>query len=179
MRQETLTKPTDRPVQPAVLSEAGFLRKLVLHLTGTLEDVVGLHEAGGFIATAAQRIGEQLNELYRRALCLDKLDRRQVCDLVLEIERSLNGNTRIVHEDETRIVFEGCLCPFGEEVMDRPSMCTLLTNILGVIAAENLGYAKVSVEESLARGDARCRIVIYLQYDEGSTAAGREYFQSQ
>ncbi len=69
-------------------------------------------------------------------------------------------------------------CPFGEKVAGRPALCMMTSNVFGVIAAENLGYAKVAIEESIARGDPGCRVVVYLRpTDEAQAAAGREYFQ--
>ena len=45
-----------------------FLRSLVRELAGTLEDVVGLNEASGFISVVGQRIGEWIDSEYRQAL---------------------------------------------------------------------------------------------------------------
>ncbi len=66
-------------------------------------------------------------------------------------------------------------CPFAEKVVGRPALCMMTSNVFGVIAAQNLGYAKVVIEEAIARGDAGCRVVVYLTPTEG--AAGREYFK--
>jgi predicted ArsR family transcriptional regulator len=148
-------------------------------MTGTLEDVVGLHEAAGFINTVAQRMGEQLNEAYRQSLNLHKLDRQQVCKVIADLEKRINGSARIVHEDEEKIVLQGCVCPFGQDVQDRPSMCMMVTNMIGVIAAQNLGYAKVSVEEAQSQGDSNCHVTVYLVKNAAAEASdGREHFQS-
>lgn len=37
------------------------------------------------------------------------------------------------------------------------------TYIFGVIAAENIEYAAVSSNQAVARGDAECRVIIYLK----------------
>lgn len=55
------------------LNRDNFLRQLLHHLTGTLQDVVGLKQAEGFVAMVAQRIGEELNHDYRSALGSKKL----------------------------------------------------------------------------------------------------------
>ena len=47
-----------------------FLRTLIRHLAGTLEDVVGLDEASGFVSVVGQRIGEEINGAYKKALAL-------------------------------------------------------------------------------------------------------------
>jgi len=165
--------------QTVALSETTFLRKFVRHITGTLEDVVGLEEATGYIATVAQRMGEQINETYRLSLGLDRMNRQQLCKVITDLEKRINGCAEILFENDEKIILEGCVCPFGNDVTDRPSMCMLTTNMLAVIIAENLGYAKVSVEESLAQGDTGCKVVIYLQPgDECNSAVGREFFRS-
>ena len=166
------------PSQTVALTETSFLRKFIRHVTGTLEDVVGLDEASGYIATVAQKMGEQLNEAYRQSLDLDRLDRKQVCKLITDLEKRINGSAEIVFDDDDKIVLEGCTCPFDADVVDRPSMCMLTTQMLAVITAENLGFAKISIEESRSQGDPSCRVVIYLRpTEECELASGREFFQ--
>ncbi len=168
----------DEQAQTVALSETSFLRKFVRHITGTLEEVVGLDEASGYIATVAQRMGEQLNEAYRQSLNVEQLDREQVCKLIADLEKRINGSAKIVFDDEEKIVLEGCACPFGVDVADRSSMCMMTTNMLAVIAAENLGFAKVSIEESRSQGDPSCRVVIFLRpTEECELASGKEFFQ--
>jgi hypothetical protein len=54
----------------------------------------------------------------------------------------------------------------------------MTSNVFGHIAAENLGYAKVELEETIARGQSGCRIVVHLDSSEsGSSPFGREYFR--
>jgi hypothetical protein len=54
----------------------------------------------------------------------------------------------------------------------------MTSNVFGSIAADNLGYAKVVLEQTIARGDAGCRVTLYLTPTAESTAAeGREYFK--
>lgn len=179
LQQGTLTDTKGENAQTVALSETSFLRKFVRHLTGTLEEVVGLHEATGYMATVAQRIGEQLNEAYRQSLGLERLNRKQVCRVINDIEKRINGKAEVAHDDEDKIVLKGCACPYGQDVNDRLSLCIMTTNLFGVIAAENLGYAKVSIEESQAQGDGRCAVVIHVKNTPACRAAhGREYFQS-
>jgi epoxyqueuosine reductase QueG len=47
-------------------------------------------------------------------------------------------------------------------------------------AADNLGYAKVELSETIAEGHAGCRVVVYLKRTADSGAAsGREYVKAQ
>ncbi len=55
----------------------------------------------------------------------------------------------------------------------------MTSNVFGAIAAENLGYAKVELQETIARGYPRYRVVLYLkQTPQAQTCEGREYFKS-
>ena len=52
----------------------------------------------------------------------------------------------------------------------------LLILVFGLVAAENLGYAKVELDETLARGDGRCRVLVHLDPADAAEISGREYF---
>ena len=84
----------------------------------------------------------------------------------------------MVEEDDTRIVLGNRACPFGELVRDRPSLCMMTSNVFGRIAAENLGYARVELRETIARGDPGCRVVVHLVPGDEADPQAREYFRS-
>jgi hypothetical protein len=44
-----------------------FLRTLIRELAGTLEEVVGLKDASGYISVVGRKIGEQMNRDYKAA----------------------------------------------------------------------------------------------------------------
>ncbi len=50
-----------------------FLRILVRELAGTLEDVVVIEDASGFISVVGQNVGDWLDKEYRGALSVSKL----------------------------------------------------------------------------------------------------------
>ncbi len=152
-----------------------FLRTLLRHLSGTLEDVVGLKEASGFISIVGQRIGDELNESYRTALGAGSLSREEVAAVLVDLKRRIQGDFFIIEESEDKIVLGNRACPFGDKVRDRRSMCMMTSNVFGVIAAENLGYARVVLEETIAEGHAGCRVAVYLRPD--GMGRGREYFR--
>ncbi|HSG40799.1 MAG TPA: methanogen output domain 1-containing protein [Thermoanaerobaculia bacterium] len=155
-----------------------FLRTLIRELSGTLQDVVGMEEAAGFISVVGQRVGDQINESYRQALALPRLDREQVAQVLVDLKRRIQGDFYIIEEDDEKIVLGNRACPFAEKVIGRPALCMMTSNVFGMIAAENLGYAKVSIEQSIAMGDPGCRVVVYLRPTaEAEAARGREYFQ--
>lgn len=156
-----------------------FLRALLRELSGTLEDVIGLSEAEGFIAVVGQRIGDRMNAHYREAFESPRIDRKQIGGVLVDLKKRIKGDFFVEKESEDQIVLGNRRCPFGDAVKDRPSLCMMTSNVFGTIAAENLGYARVGLEETIARGDGRCRVVIDLnEAPDGATAEGREYFGS-
>jgi predicted ArsR family transcriptional regulator len=156
-----------------------FLRTLVRELAGTLEDVIGLKDASGYISVVGQRIGDQINSDYRSALRVPVLTREQVADVLVDLKRRIQGDFYIIEQSDEKIVFGNRACPFGDKVVDRPSMCMMTSNVFGAIAAENLGYAKVELQKTIARGHSECLVVVYLkQTQESEAATGREYFQN-
>lgn len=156
-----------------------FLRTLLRELSGTLQDVVGLDEASGFISVVGQRIGESIDEQYRDALQVNQLSREQVRDVLVDLKRRIQGDFFVLEEDDEKIVFGNRRCPFGDKVLDRPALCMMTSNVFGVIAAQNLGYAKVALEETIAQGHGGCRVVVYIKPSaDADTAEGREYYQS-
>lgn len=153
-----------------------FLRTLIRHLAGTLEEVVGLDEASGFVSVVGQRIGDDINGAYKRALAVEKLDREQVAQVLVDLKRRIQGDFYVVEQDDEKIVFGNRVCPFAEKVLGRPSMCMMTSNVFGSIASDNLGYAKVSLEQTIAQGHSGCRVVVYLKPTvQAEAAEGREY----
>ncbi len=161
-----------------VLERDGFLRTLLRHLAGTLEEVVGLPEAAGFVSVVGQRMGDELNTMYRAALASQRLTPEQVAAVMVDLKHRIQGDFFVIEQDESRIVLGNRACPFGDKVVGRPSLCMMTSNVFGVIAAENLGYAKVVLEQTIAKGDDGCRIVVYFRPGaEADAAEGREYIQ--
>jgi len=157
-----------------------FLRTLVRELSGTLQEIVGLDEAAGFVSMVGQSMGDQINELYREAFDTEKLDREQIGATLVDLKRRIEGDFFIISQDDDKIVLGNRMCPFGDKVLDRPSLCMMTSNVFGVITADNLGYAKVSIEEAIANHDPGCRVVVYLrESEEAAEASGREYFADE
>ena len=153
-----------------------FMRTLIRELAGTLQDVVGLEDAAGFISVVGQRMGAQINDSYKSALQVAKLDRQQIADVLVDLKRRIQGEFFVIEQSDEKIVLGNRVCPFAEKVIGRPAMCMMTSNVFGSIAAENLGYAKVVLEETIASGSAGCRVTVYLQpTGQAEQASGREY----
>jgi predicted ArsR family transcriptional regulator len=161
------------------LNRDEFLRSLVRELAGTLEEVVGLDEASGFISVVGQHIGEQIDADYRNALGKQELQRTEVAEVLVDLKRRIQGDFYVIEQSDQKIVLGNRACPFAEKVVGRPSMCMMTSNVFGTIAAQNLGRAKVVLEQTIAAGASTCRVVVHLQPSaEAEAAQGRDYFRS-
>ncbi len=156
-----------------------FMRSLLRELAGTLEETVGLDDAAGYVSVVGDRIGHAIDERYREALATDKLSREQVAEVLVDLKRRIEGDFYIIEQDDERIVLGNRACPFGDKVLGRTSLCMMTSNVFGSIAAENLGYARVELDETIAEGASGCRVVVHLRPDEdAATQPGREYFRT-
>jgi predicted ArsR family transcriptional regulator len=155
-----------------------FLRTLIRELAGTLQEVVGVEEASGFVSVVGQKIGEQIDQQYKKALHLTNLNRQQVSDVLVDLKKRIKGDFYIIEESDEKIVLGNRVCPFEDKVIGRPAMCMMTSNVFGGIAARNLGYAKVELKETIARGNSGCTVVVYLKpTEESKKAKGREYYK--
>lgn len=161
------------------LERDGFMRNLLRHLSGSLEEIVGIKEASGFISMVGQQMGDEINQTYCKALQVDKLDKHQLALVLTDLKQRIQGNFSIESVTDDKIVLVTTSCPFADKVIERNSLCMMTSNVFGTIAAENLGYAKVELDKTIAKGDNGCRVVVYIRpTDEAESAMGHEYYQS-
>ena len=100
----------------------------------------------------------------------------QVAEVCVDLKRRISGSFYVVEQSEDRIVFGNHACPFGDKVVGRPSLCMMTSNVFGTITAENLGYGKVVLEETIAAGAGGCRVTIHLRPSaDAERAVGREF----
>jgi hypothetical protein len=78
-----------------------FLRRLLRELSGSLQEVVGLKDASGYISVVGAAMGEHLDDAYRNALAVEKLDRKQVSEVLVDLKKRIQGQFYIV-ADSTR-----------------------------------------------------------------------------
>lgn len=157
-----------------------FLRTLIRELAGNLQDIVGLEEASGFVSLVGQNMGNTIDAYYKKALGVSQLTQPQVADVLVDLKRRIKGDFYVIEQDEDKIILGNRACPFAEKVIGRPAMCMMTSNVFGSIAAENLGYAKVELQETIALGDPGCRVVVHLKpTPEADTSKGREYFKGE
>ena len=153
-----------------------FCRTIIRELSGLLEDMVGLEEASGFISIVGQNIGNTIDADYKKALQVKDLSKEQVANVLVDLKHRINGGFFIKEMTDTKVVFGNTLCPFEDKVKDRTSLCMMTSNVFGTVASNNLGYAKVELKETIARGDSGCNVVVYFEAnDESDATEGIEY----
>ena len=158
------------------LNQDRFLRQLLGNLAEAIQDVAGLEQAEGLVSIVGQKIGDEINAGYRSALAAPALDKAQIAAVLVDLKRRIGGDFYVIEQDDDKIVLGNWRCPFGRYVEGRPALCMMTSNVFGVIAAENTGYARVDITEAIANGDAQCRVIVSLKPEEGG--AGWEYFSA-
>jgi predicted ArsR family transcriptional regulator len=139
--------------------------------------VVGVEDASGFISVVGNRMGDAINNEYRRSLAVDNLAKDQLAEVLVDLKQRINGDFYIISQDDQKIILGNRRCPFGDKVKGKRSLCMMTSNVFGKIAAENLGHARVDLEKTIADHAPECRIVIYFNASTDHTVKGREYYQ--
>jgi predicted ArsR family transcriptional regulator len=156
-----------------------FMRTLVRELANVLSDVVGMEQAASFISVVGQGMGRQIDQTYRKALGVSSLNHEQMAAVLVDLKRRIKGDFYIVSQDDEQIVLRSRSCPFEDKVMGQKAMCMMTSNVFGSIAANNLGYAKVDLRQTIAEGAAECEVLVHLQMNERTdTLDGRDYFKT-
>ena len=149
-----------------------FLQKMLGSVAGTLEEIVGLEEAKGYMSL----VGEQL------ACSTDIAPGRcasayETGDLFVSMQRQVGGGFRVTSTGVDRVELQSLTCPFGRHVVGRPSLCMITSNMFGRLAAEQHGHVTVELAEAIARGDRRCVVRVNTAPDlEISTDNQRHFF---
>ena len=175
------TQATNIPIKnlDVALNRDVFSRSLVGELSGLLEEMIGLEEASGFISVVGQRIGSEIGEAYKNALQVDKLSKQQISEVLVDLKHRIQGGFYIIELTDEKVVLGNTACPFEDKVLNKPSLCMMTSNVFGSIAAENNGYAKVTLNETIARGNASCLVTVYFKpTDEANRAEGRVYYDA-
>jgi predicted ArsR family transcriptional regulator len=175
-------KQTEASIPPAgeleiAIDRDHFLVSLIRELALSLENVIGLEQASGFFSLVGQSLGDMFNAAYREAYGVEKLNSDQVAEVLVDLKRRIEGEFQLEKLSDDRIDLTATACPFAENVKGCTSLCMLTSNVFGIITAENLGYAKVLLDKTIAAGDAGCSITVFHRSTEACEAeTGREYF---
>ncbi|WP_417671469.1 methanogen output domain 1-containing protein [Roseibium sp.] len=159
------------------LERTPFFNEIIRELTGALQDVVGQRETEGFISLVGTRIGVAIDQQYRKALHVETLPKTVLSRVLVDLKKRIDGRFSVEYEDDEKIILTNSLCPFADNVRDRPSLCMMTANVFGRIVADNTGYARVDIQEAIARGDAGCRVVVHFHASETTDPDGKEFFR--
>lgn len=174
-----MTEALPTPIKVPAIEKDAFMRSVLRELVGILEQTVGEREAEAYVNYVGLSLGRLLNEDYKSSFSKDKLDARHVAATLVDLKARIDGGFSIESFDDDKIVLVNTACPFGKMVIGRPSLCRMTANVFGHIAAENLGYARVRINEAIARGDPKCRVtVVITESNEPAGAGDSEFFAS-
>jgi predicted ArsR family transcriptional regulator len=161
------------------LERTAFTTRLLTDLVGSLQAAVGESETTAFVDAVGLRTGEAILSMYRNGLRQPKLSLEAVATVLVDLKRRIDGDFHVISISDERIVLRNHACPFGSLVRGRPSLCAMTSNVFGTIVAENNGYARVELSETIANGSPGCHVVVHLQADSSVEVDGirnREYF---
>jgi predicted ArsR family transcriptional regulator len=130
-------------------------------------------------------VGDQLGSRFAATLAADDHGRQPHAEpwsadrlgaVLVDIERRIGGGFRSEVDGQGDLVLVNDRCPFGPDVVGRPSLCMVTSGVFGRIAAERFGHVSVEIAESIARGDGRCvvRVAAHPDLELGDTT--RHYF---
>lgn len=153
-----------------------FFRKMIRSFAKSLEQTVGLEETAGYVALVGSEVGSWLEDAYKSSSGRDRFDPQEVAELLVDLKNKIGGDFSIISVTPTEIVLGNGRCPFGELAKGRPSLCRMTSNVFGRITANQLGYARVELEDTIAGGSDHCRVTISLT-PEGDEAVDHEFFR--
>ncbi|MCT4556924.1 MAG: methanogen output domain 1-containing protein [Pelagimonas sp.] len=160
-----LSPNTNRSVPAKKPNPESFFGDVIGALAGTLEDVVGLEDAAGFVARVGNELGRDIGDSYRDENGHLPADLEGLVNILTDLKTRIGGEFVVDHVDAEKICLSTTKCPFARRVQGRPSLCMMTTNVFGRIAADALGYASVRVEDSQAVGHSCCRVTVNLNKD--------------
>ena len=135
-----------------------FLTALVA--MGSQLQGLGPEEACAFAGAAASHRAEE--EHRHEGGTAGPLDARGVAEAFVAYQRTIGGDFEIDEASAREAVVSNHTCPFGPAVVGSPHLCRVTSAMLGSMAAKCAGEAVVRLDERLAVGDRRCRLVLRL-----------------
>lgn len=152
-----------------------FMRWMIRDIAGVLQDVVGDAEAEGYVSVVGDRMGERLDDLYSQGRTRGPWSTTELSEVLVDLKHQIGGEFSVAEVTDDQIVFTNSRCPFGDAVLDRPSLCMMTSNVFGRIGANHLGRVSVTLDETIAAGDGRCIVRVGLGAGD-STNGSRNYY---
>lgn len=149
-----------------------FLKALVIEATSRVERDFGPDAVDGVISDVGGDVGNRMEDNYRRARgIVERLTPAQMGELFVGLKKAIGGDFYVLEANDQEIVLGNRRCPFGEAVRNSPSLCRMTSSVFGGIAARNVGFSAVCLDERIAIGDPECRVRVLLR-PEGTVPSG-------
>lgn len=163
------------PATPqATLSQTSFFGDIVSAFACKMEAVFGLEDSAGFVSHIGAEMGQKISQEYNPAS--RKLSATEIARILVDLKAQIGGKFDVESIEDDRIVLVNSSCPFGGREAGLPSLCMMTTSVFGTITAQASGYAKVHIDEALATGHSRCRVIVHLRRSD--TEPGHEFFEA-
>lgn len=169
----------DAALEQVELNRDDFLREVLVELARALEGVVGEPGLEAFMAQIGEAVGKRLSRDYRAALGVDALDVDQIAAVLVDLKQRIVAGFAVESIEDGVITLVNTTCPFGDHVVGHPALCAMTKHMFGRIAADSAGYARVSVDESIARGGGGCRVTVSLRSDGDMKDGAREFVSAE
>jgi anti-sigma regulatory factor (Ser/Thr protein kinase) len=178
-RRTTVLPSLDEAEPDRGFGKEPFLRALVVQLAQTVAEQQGPDAAERVVAQVGTDVGGQMELEYRAATgATGPLAPDLLAACFVRLKHAIDGGFFIVEISDNVIVLENDRCPFGDAVRLAPALCRMTSSVFGGIAARSARRdATVRLEERIAIGDTRCRVVIELDPEPrpGEPPRGHRY----
>ena len=161
---------------PISINQSDFYLKTLIELNSVLENFVGESESAAFMNHVAQHLSDLFLNMYQTGTEKTQFTPHQLAEILVDLKRRIGGSFSIIGVTNKHIVLGNTMCPFGNAVLGRPSMCQMTATVFGKIVADSNGYAGIKIDKSIANGDGHCHVKILLEPDNNDTEVLREYF---
>lgn len=156
---------------PVTLNKQGYFNDVLLNIGKELDD----ESLKKKVKNAAISIAKKVEEQYKKFHGVDKLNYTQVINSLVDAQKKIGGNFIVVERTEDIIILKNTKCPFGEKVRKAPSLCATTSALCGVMTARNLGYSRVILKKTIAKGSNECLIHIHLKKTKSKDKETDEY----
>lgn len=176
-RRTTVLPNLDEALPQGGFGQESFLRALVVQLAHAIGEQGGPDAAERAVAQVGVDVGGQMEDEFRRARAITgRMTTEQLAECYVRLKHAIDGEFVVTEIDDRHIVFENTQCPFGLAVRLAPALCRMTSSVFGGIAARNADHsARVILEERIAVGDARCRVVVELDPQNSPEGVGHRY----
>ncbi len=144
---------------PVTLNKEGYFNNTLLNISKELDDNTSKKK----VKKAAIANAKNIEEMYKKFHGVNKLNYTQVINSLTDAQRKIGGNFIVVERTEDIIILRNTKCPFGKKIKKASCLCSTTSALCGVITARNLGYSRVVLKKTIAKGSTECLIYIYLK----------------